>query len=1235
MKKIEQLLKERIVVLDGAMGTMIQAYALQEADYRKGAYEAHAVNLKGNHDVLSITRPDVIEAIHRAYFLAGADLVETNTFNANRISQEDYHMGSEVRALNLAAAQVALNAAESAQQQDGKQRYVFGAIGPTNKTLSISPKVEDPSYRSVDFDTLMEAYKEQAAALIEGGVHGFIVETVFDALNARAALIAIESACKAQGVDLPIILSGTLTDRSGRTLTGQTLEAFFASLVHPNVLAIGLNCSFGAKELIPYIKELSRTSKHFISIYPNAGLPNQFGAYDELPETTVHFLTELLEDRAVNIVGGCCGTTPQHIAAMAKVVSEYAPRVPEEECQVAFGPHALVLAGLETLLVDTSRNYVNVGERTNVAGSKKFARLIRDKQYVEALDVARDQVENGAQMIDVNFDDAMLDALVEMPHFLRLLSSEPDICKVPVMIDSSKWEVIEAGLKAIQGKAVLNSISLKNGEEEFLKQARIAKQFNAAVVVMAFDEKGQADTFERKIEVCERAYRLLVDGIAFPPQAIIFDPNILAIATGIPEHNRYAVDYIEATAWIKANLPGAKISGGVSNLSFSFRGMDHVREAMHAVFLYHAIKAGMDMGIVNPGMIQPYDEIEPELLKYVEDVVLNRYHGATDALLEWAQNHTEAAKGTDVSLRDAWRQESVVERLKHSLIKGVTQYLEQDLMEVLPQFSDPLHIIEGPLMAGMQIVGDRFGEGKMFLPQVVKTARVMKQAVAILLPYIESAKGAGSANKSGKVLLATVKGDVHDIGKNIVGVILACNNFEVIDLGIMVSAEEIVEAAKLHQVDVVGLSGLITPSLDEMRHTIEALKKAHLDLPIVIGGATTSKLHTAVKLEPEYPKHVFHATDASKTVAYAKALCNSATRQVAMEESHQHYQQVRDSYTEIKRPLETFESLIARKPAIHFGQEAIAKPNNPGIHVVEYSVEALRETIDWTFFFTSWGMQRHYPEVLADAHYGHEAKKLFDDANRMLDQLEKTPAVKPMGVFGILPAVRRDAAGVGVVDVFKCDASGLKSGLDAEASFYFFRQQERDGTAHALSDWISSENLGPDKQADHDYLGLFAVTAGEAMDALYTEYRKVGDEYRAVLCKLLADRLAESFAERLHLDIRKHYWGFSPEENLPLEDLLRGQYRSIRPAFGYPSLPDHSEKEALFKLLDVEKHINVRLTSSYMMTPVSSVSGLIFANPQAKYFNIGKLALDQVSLYAQAKETQVESLQRLLGHFIQ
>ena len=1143
MGNVYDLFKERIAVLDGAMGTMIQAYALQESDYRKGCFESHSVNLKGNHDLLSLTRPDVIEAIHRAYYLAGADIVETNTFNANRVSQEDYHMAHQVSALNRTSAKIALKAAAAATEKDGKQRFVFGAMGPTNRTLSISPKVEDPSYRSIEFDDLLSAYQEQAEALIEGGVHGFIVETVFDALNARAALIAIDNANARHGVNLPVILSGTLTDRSGRTLTGQTLEAFFTSLESDSLLAVGLNCSFGAKELVPYIKELARTSKHYISIYPNAGLPNQFGAYDELPETTVHFLTELLEDQSVNLVGGCCGTTPQHIEAIANFVAQFPPRIPKPEVVQGLSEYALTLAGLENLIVDTSRNYVNVGERTNVAGSKKFARLIREKQYLEALDVARDQVENGAQMIDVNFDDAMLDALIEMPHFLRLLSSEPEICKVPVMIDSSKWEVIEAGLKAIQGKAVINSISLKNGEGEFLAQAIIAKQFNAAIVVMAFDEKGQADTFDRKIQVCERAYKLLVEKVGFPREAIIFDPNILAIATGIPEHNRYAVDYIEACAWIKANLPGAKISGGVSNLSFSFRGMDHVREAMHAVFLYHAVRAGMDMGIVNPGMIQPYDEIEPELLKYVEDVVLNRYAGATDALLEWAQNHTEAAKGTDVSQRDLWRQEPVIERLKHSLVKGVTQYLEQDLLEILPAYAEPLAIIEGPLMEGMQIVGDRFGEGKMFLPQVVKTARVMKQAVGILLPYIEKSKGSSASQKTGRVLLATVKGDVHDIGKNIVGVILACNNFEVIDLGIMVSAEEIVEAVKTQQIDVVGLSGLITPSLDEMRHTIESLKRAHLAVPIVIGGATTSKLHTAVKLEPEYPKHVFHATDASKTVAYAKALCSDKQRQIAMEECHQHYRQVRQSYTEIKRQLVPFSELETLAPNVDFGDGYIAKPNYPGQHVIEYSVAQLRETIDWTFFFTSWGMQRKYPEVLTDAHYGHEATKLFEDANRMLDQLEKMPTIKPKGVLGIWPAKAVKVGGIGAVHVYKKDLESVSAASSPDGTFHFFRQQEVGSVPHCLSDWISDSDEGP-----IDSIGMFAVTAGAAMDQLYSQYRTGGDEYRAVLCKLLADRLAESFAEALHRMVRTRYWGFAADEAFDLEAILRGEYRSIRPA---------------------------------------------------------------------------------------
>lgn len=1221
MKTLQTLIQEKIVVLDGAMGTMIQAYNLQESDYRKNFFEDHDHRLKGNHDVLSQTRPDVISAIHRAYFEAGSDVVSTNTFNATSISQADYGLENNIHAINVAAAKLAKEAAVAYATNEAP-KFVLGSMGPTNKTLSISPKVEDPAYRSVDFDTLRLAYQAQAEALIEGGVDGFLVETVFDSLNARAALIAIEDACKKASVTLPIVLSGTLTDRSGRTLTGQTLEAFFASLEHHQVLAIGLNCSFGARELVPYIKELSRMSSCYISVYPNAGLPNQFGAYDEMPETTVHFLTELLEDQAINLVGGCCGTTPQHIAAIAEFVKSFAPRIPGQDgSQDGDGTkleRPLVLAGLETLVVDQTRNYVNVGERTNVAGSKRFARLIRDKQYLEALDVAREQVDNGAQMIDINFDDAMLDAMVEMPHFLRLLSSEPDICKVPVMIDSSKWEVIEAGLKAIQGKPVLNSISMKSGEGPFIEQARIAKQFNAAVVVMAFDEKGQADTLARKIEVCQRAYRILVDQVGFDPQAIIFDPNILAIATGIPEHNRYALDYIEATAWIKSNLPGAKVSGGVSNLSFSFRGMDHIREAMHAVFLYHAIKAGMDMGIVNPGMIQPYDDIEPELLKYVEDVVLNRYSGATDALLEWAQHHAEVAKGTDMSQKDVWRQEPVEERLKISLIKGITQYLETDLMEILPAYARPLEIIEGPLMAGMQIVGDRFGEGKMFLPQVVKTARVMKQAVSILLPYIEKAQGEGGAKKSGKVLMATVKGDVHDIGKNIVGVILACNNFEVIDLGIMVPAEEIVAAAIEHQVDVVGLSGLITPSLDEMRHTIAEIRRAHLDMPIVIGGATTSKLHTAIKLEPEFPKYVYHATDASKTVAYCKALVEPQTRSTFMEEMHQHYKQVRDNYSEIKRPLLSFEALQEQAFSLDYSDYTPDTPNKVGIFEVAYTVAQLRETIDWTFFFTSWGMHRHYPEILTDQHYGHEATKLFKDANQLLDLFEKNEKLTPKGVYGILPAARFGQS------VRVSSETGASLG-----QFNFFRQQEENSEKRALCDYIAPEESGKT-----DHIGLFAVTAGEAIDNLYKQFRAEGDEYRAILCKLIADRLAESFAERLHWDIRKEYWGFASEEALTLEQMLHGDYRSIRPAFGYPSLPDHSEKELLFSILQAEQKLGVVLTSSYMMKPVSSVSGLIFAHPEAKYFNIGKLGKDQVAAYGASKGATEESLNRLLGHFL-
>ncbi|MCK8060565.1 MULTISPECIES: methionine synthase [unclassified Fusibacter] len=1208
MKRFLELFKEKIVVLDGAMGTMIQQYNLQEEDYRKVAYEDHEVPLKGNHDVLVKTRPDVIEAIHRAYYKAGADIVETNTFNANRISQADYHLEHDVYEINVQAVRVARKAAESIDTD--RPLFVAGAIGPTNKTLSISPKVEDPGFRSIDFDEMVSAYEEQALALIDGGVDAFLIETVFDSLNARAALVAIENALSAKKLDLPVLLSGTLTDKSGRSLTGQTMEAFFKSLDHPRVVALGLNCSFGAKELVPYIKELARTTEKYISVYPNAGLPNQFGAYDELPETTVEFLKELVGEQALNMVGGCCGTTPSHIEAIADLVRDERPRVPEKLDE------PLILAGLETVVVDPSRNYVNVGERTNVAGSKKFARLIREKKYTEALDVAREQVENGAQVIDINFDDAMLDAKEEMVHFLRLITSEPEIAKVPVMIDSSKWEVLEAGLKAIQGRSIVNSISLKNGEAEFIAQASIIRQFNAAVVVMAFDEKGQADSYKRKIEVCARAYEILTEKVGFDPKAIIFDPNILAIATGIEEHDNYAVDYIEATRWIKENLYGAKVSGGVSNLSFSFRGLNHVREAMHAVFLYHAVNAGMDMGIVNPGMLEPYDEIEKNLIEMVEDVVLNRSKGAFEKLLEWAQNHKEDAKSGDESARLGWREETVEERLKHSLIKGVTQYLDEDLHELLAAVDSPLDIIEGPLMSGMRVVGERFGEGKMFLPQVVKTARVMKQAVSILQPYIEESQQSEGARKAGKVLLATVKGDVHDIGKNIVGVILACNNFEVIDLGIMVSAEAIVEAALEHKVDIIGLSGLITPSLDEMRHIISEVRRHNMDLPIIIGGATTSKVHTAVRLEPEYPKYVYHATDASKTVAYAKELI-SDRRDLFAQELHLQYETLRQTYSEIKRPLASYEKTLEDAFLMDYEGFIPPVPKVSEVSAVSYSIKELRETIDWTFFFTSWGMRKKYPDILTDDHYGHEAMKLFTDANNMLDEFENDERLVTRGVFSIAPCSSSEGK------LIIKDASG-----EQITQFNIFRQQEVGSEHKSLTDYIAPESSGI-----VDYVGMFAVTAGYGFDEVYRECKSVGDEYRAIMTKMLADRIAESFAERLHLDIRKKHWGFAVDEALSAEDLFRGKYRSIRPAIGYPSLPDHSEKEQLFELLDVKRHTGMTLTSSYMMQPVASVCGLIFAHPQANYFNISKLGQDQVQAYAHRKEVSLEMMKRLLGGF--
>ena len=1210
---IKELLKQRILVLDGAMGTSIQSFKLIEEDYRGERFVETSLEQKGNNDLLSLTRPDIIRKIHEDFLEAGADLIETNTFNANRISQADYGMEDFSYEMNRVSAILAREVADLYTEKDpSKPRFVAGAVGPTNKTASLSPDVENPGFRNVSFDELVEAYTEQMEGLADGGVDLFLIETIFDTLNARAAVFAANAVSEKTQREIPIMISGTLTDKSGRTLSGQTLEAFAASMRNDAVFSIGLNCAFGAKDLIPFIKELSKTQELYVSVYPNAGLPNRFGEYDELPEVTAGFLKELVEEGHLNIVGGCCGTTPEHIRAIANLVEGKKPRrIPLIEKETVF-------SGLEIVRVNKESNFVNIGERTNVAGSAKFARLIREKQYEEALSVAREQVENGAQVIDVNFDDAMLDAVHEMDTFLKLLASEPEISRVPVMVDSSKWEVIETGLKAIQGKCIVNSISLKEGEEKFIHQAKLIKKYGAAVVVMAFDEKGQADTYERKTEICKRAYDLLVDQVNFSPEDIIFDPNILAIATGMEEHNNYAVDFINATKWIKENLPYARISGGISNLSFSFRGNNAIREAMHSVFLYYAIAAGMDMGILNPAMIQIYDEIPKDLLQKVEDVVLNKHPEAAENLINFAEEFKSTGTTTTEN-KLAWREKDYKERLKYSLIKGIADYIDEDVEEARQYVNRALEVIEGPLMDGMSTVGDLFGEGKMFLPQVVKSARVMKKAVQYLLPFIEEEKQSSEQKNAGKIVMATVKGDVHDIGKNIVGVVLACNNFEVIDLGIMVPAEEILRRAKEENADLIGLSGLITPSLEEMSCVASEMEKQGFTIPLLIGGATTSKTHTAVKIEPNYSHGVVHVLDASKSVEVAKNLLDPNKKEEYLGKIKSEYAAIREKYEQKDRKLLSLEEARRNALKVDWDTVKIQKPKQLGVHsLLNCTIAEVRKYIDWSFFFLAWDMNRVYPQIMEDPKYKDEAKKLFEDANKMLDILEKENNITLNAVYGLFPA---NAVGEDI-EVYKDE-----SRVEVLCTFNTLRQQvaQKNKIQLSLGDYIA-----PKESGICDYIGGFAVTSGIGVQKQVDMLKESGDEYGAILLKILADRLAEALTEWLHYKVRKEFWGYAPEENLDFESLFKVKYEGIRPAIGYPSLPDHSEKEKLFALLSAEKNIGVRLTESFVMDPVSSVSGLYFAHSFAKYFDINKIDRDQMADYAARKDEEIAFLEKMM-----
>lgn len=1210
---IEAQLRQRILFLDGATGTSLQKEELVEADYRGDRFVDHPSDLKGNHDILVLTRPDVVRTIHDSFLEVGADFIETNTFSATSIGQADYDLSALAYEINVEAARIAKQACEEWTKKDpSRPRFVAGAIGPTNKTLSLSPDVNDPGFRAVSFDEVREAYAEQARGLIDGGSDVLLIETIFDTLNAKAAIMGIHDAREATGVDLPIILSVTITDKSGRTLSGQTVEAFWASVEHAKPLAVGVNCALGASDMRPYVAKLAEIADTYVSCYPNAGLPNAFGEYDEQPHMTSGELLEFAESGLVNIVGGCCGTTPEHIEAIVQRIREVAPReVPTIETLDS------TYSGLEPLVVTPESNFIMVGERTNVTGSRRFARLIKEDDYTTALEVAVGQVRGGANIIDVNMDEGMLDSEAAMERFLKLIAAEPEISRVPIMIDSSKWSVIEAGLRCVQGKAIVNSISLKEGEADFLEKAATVQAYGAAVVVMAFDEVGQADTIERKIEICARAYDLLRAKLDFAPTDIIFDPNVLAIATGLEEHNDYAINFIEATRKIKARCPGAKVSGGISNLSFSFRGNNGVREAMHSVFLYHAIKAGLDMGIVNAGQLVVYDDIEPELKSHVDDVIFNKRPDATERLVSFADTVKGKAKQNVVDL--SWREASVEARLSHALVHGILDYIEDDVEEARLKLPSPLEVIEGPLMDGMKVVGDLFGEGKMFLPQVVKSARAMKRAVAYLEPYMEELKAqGGGVRKQAKVLLATVKGDVHDIGKNIVGVVLACNNYDVVDLGVMVPATKIFEAAKEHGVDIIGLSGLITPSLDEMVHVASEMERQDFEVPLLIGGATTSRQHTAVKIAPKYSKPTLHVSDASRVAGVVSALLDPQRHRELDRTNRAEQQRMRELHSGgPMKALLSIEAARSKPPELDRGADVLSTPAFLGTKEVAPSIAELAEYIDWTFFFSAWQLKGRYPKILQHPKYGEAARELFDNGRRMLDQLINGGRLEAKGVFGFWPA-QRDGDDI----VLYTDEARAEERL----RFNMLRQQtSRSGTEAylCLSDFVAAPEEGA------DYLGGFAVTSGLGAESIAAEYEAKGDDYSAIMVKSLADRLAEAFAEWMHEHARKA-WGYGAKETFTKDQLIAEAYRGIRPAFGYPACPDHSEKPKLFDLLGAES-VGVSLTESFAMTPAASVSGIYLGHPQCRYFTIGRLGRDQVEDYAARKGLTVQACEQLLA----
>jgi 5-methyltetrahydrofolate--homocysteine methyltransferase len=1210
--RIEQLLQSRIAILDGAMGTMIQTHKLDEAAFRGAQFARHPRDLKGCNDLLCLTMPDLIETIHRQYLEAGADIIETNTFNSTSISMADYQLEAQAYELNLAGARVARRAADAVMAKDpSRPRFVAGAMGPTNRTASMSPDVNNAAFRAVTYDQLVDAYTEQVRGLMDGGADLLLVETVFDSLNSKAALFAIDRYFESAGRRAPVMVSFTIIQRgNNRTLSGQTVEAYWNSISHMPLLSVGINCALGAREMRPHVEELAGIAPAYISCHPNAGLPNAFGGFDETPDMMAADLRDFAANGWLNIVGGCCGTTPEYIAAIAEAVRDCAPHVP------AAPPPYTRLSGLDPLVIRPGTNFVNIGERTNVTGSPQFSRLILGGDYEGALTVARQQVEGGAQVIDINMDEGMLDSEKAMVTFLNLIAGETDIARVPVMIDSSKWSVIEAGLKCVQGKPVVNSISLKEGEHAFRERAGLIRRYGAAVVVMAFDEAGQADTRDRKIEICARAYRILTEDIGFPPQDIIFDPNILTVATGIEEHNNYAVDFIEATRWIKANLPLCKVSGGVSNISFSFRGNNIVREAMHSAFLYHAIKAGLDMGIANAGQLAVYEEIPGDLLELVEDALLNRRPDATERLVTFAE--TVRQKDKAVVRDDEWRKGTVEERLSHALVKGITDHIEVDVEEARRQYPKPLMVIEGPLMAGMSVVGDLFGSGKMFLPQVVKSARVMKKAVAYLLPFMEEEKRAsGDTRAQGKILMATVKGDVHDFGKNIVGVVLGCNNYEVIDLGVMAPCEKILAVARERSVDMIGLSGLITPSLDEMVHVAREMKREGFTIPLLIGGATTSKAHTAVKIAPMYEQSVVHVLDASRAVGVVSSLMSPDQKSAFADSTRLDQEQVRQAHQDRgPKVLLTLEQAREGKPSIAWSAEDVSQPAFTGVRALgRFPLDQIVPFIDWTPFFHTWELRGRYPQILAEP----RAKELFGDAQKLLQEIIGRTLLTARAVYGFFPA---NSVGDDI-ELYRDDTR-----TDVLTTFHTLRQQtpKPEGQFNlALADFIAPKSTGL-----ADYLGAFAVTSGIGVEALCERFEKDHDDYNSIMSKALADRLAEGFAELLHKKARED-WGYGRTENFSSEELIRERYRGIRPAPGYPACPDHTEKRLLFDLLQAEKNAGILLTETFAMCPASSVSGFYFAHPEAKYFAVGKIGRDQVEDYARRKQMDIRVIERWLS----